>query len=84
MVSSFLHLNLSADAKRFAEFSHSIAFVQNNAQYNSNDILVIYQLTRGKDGPAAMDMILVSNIDGQGINSDSSGMDVIRPFIITE
>jgi len=39
---------------------------------------------RGKDGPAAMDMILVSNIDGQGINSDSSGMDVIRPFIITE
>ena len=69
-------MNLSADAKRFAEFSHSIAFVQNNAQYNSNDILVIYQLTRGKDGPAAMDMILVSNIDGQGINSDSSGMEV--------
>lgn len=54
-----------------AMFSHSIDFVQNTLQHDSNEMLMIYNLQSEniENSNRNMDMILVSNIDGKGLNS---------------
>ena len=65
----------SGDA--IAAFSHSIDFVQNTLQHDSNEMLMIYNLQSESDvgnSNRNMDMILVSNIDGNGLNSNDAAV----------
>jgi len=58
------------DCNFFSHF-HRIGFVQNTHQYGSHEMLIIYNLNHSKDANENnMDMILVSNIDGIGLNSN--------------
>ena len=85
-ISSETNSNSDCNSNDCDSFSHRIGFVQNTRRYDSNDMLIIYNLDRStkdanvnanananvRTSSRSMDMIVVSNIDGTGLNSNDA------------